>query len=115
MTNDQIAEEINRIIRCVDFTFDRNLRHNATEAIDALKLARALISRPRPDAPVLNTSALDEAYVMSLEYADKALEDLREDVESIERGLRRPYLDNLDDAQDTIGGLIHVARNGLSK
>ena len=110
MTNDNIAEEINRISRCIDFRGDRDLRVNAGKLIDALTLARTLITRPRPDDANLKPGCLDEAYVLTLKYADNVLEDLRRDVDCLNSDLRQARFDNLDDAQDTIRALIYIAQ-----
>lgn len=107
MTKAHVTEEINRIARCIDFRFARDLRSNAEETIELLEFARALINRP---AGAHDNRFFDKCLVKTLELALSKLWDLREDVDCIEAGQRRPFLQNVDDAEDSLQTILLLAQ-----
>ena len=101
-TTDSIffINELNRVLRCVDFRFESKLKKNATFAIENIALACVSIKI---------SGLKSSSAIAALNTADAAIEELREDIKSIKANLRRPFLDNCDDAQGSIRSIISLA------
>jgi len=99
MTTDTafLVSELSRVARCVDFRHERHLRTNAQIAVENIALACILIKNSGPKAI---------GVAECLKMADVALDNLREDAETLDIKLRRPVNDNVDDAQDSVRCIV---------
>jgi hypothetical protein len=92
-----LVSELSRVARCVDFRHERHLRINAQIAVENIALACILIKNS-------GTKAIGVAECLNT--ADVALDNLREDAETLDIKLRRPVTDNVDDAQDSVRCIV---------
>ena len=95
------VNELNRVLRCVDFRYESKLKNSASDVVENIALACVSIKI---------SGLKSSSAIASLNAADAAIEELRKDIELMSANLRRPFLDNCDDAQDSIRCIIYLAK-----